>query len=256
MKTTQLTIKALLILSMFSCEGNKTKEIDKTFSDSIQTSEPSEILKSEGIDISNNDVESTEETLDINTIIGEGIIWRRQGEGNNNWAEIVATNIAGFKQNVEIGEIVQLIPLRKELPIIKLEVIKTIKRDDFDDGTNIWYEVKLESISEKYKEYWSIESLPGTGQEYPSEVLIVYPPVKNCTLLQGAQFESKDLPENISNEIIKGALDFDGDSRPDALVCDFCCSTRQPIGTCDYTCGETYLKLNNQWILSNSSQPM
>ena len=254
MKTTQLIIKALLIISICSCGGNKTKEINDN--DSIQTTTHSKLNKSEEIDVSKNDVESTKETLDINTTIGEGIIWRREIEGNNNWSEIVATNIFGFKQNVDTGEIVQLIPLRKELPIIKLKVIKTKKRDDFDDGTDIWYEVELESISENYKEYWSIKSLPGIRQEYPSEVLIVYPPVKNCTLLQGVQFESKDLPENISNDIIKGALDFNGDNRPDALVCDFCCSSRQPTGTCDYTCGETYIKVNNKWKIINSSEPM
>jgi hypothetical protein len=157
---------------------------------------------------------------------------------------------------VDIGEIVQVIPLRKQLSIIKLEVMDTKKRDDFDDGTDIWYEVELEKISENYKEYWTIKSLSGIREEYPSEVLIVYPPVKNCTLLQGVQFESKDLPENISHDIIKGALDFDGDELPDAIVCAFCCSNRQAIVTCDNICGETYIKVNNKWTLIRSSSPL
>jgi hypothetical protein len=241
---------------MCSCGGNQTKGVNHNDNDSIQTTTPSKLPESEEIDISKNDMKSTKETLDINTTIEEGIISRSKIEGNNNWSEIVATNIFGFKQNVGIGEIVQLIPLRKELSIIKLEVIRTEKRDDLNGGTNIWYEVELESISENYKEYWSIKSLPDRSEEYPSDVLIVYPPVKNCTLLQGIQFESKDLPENISNDIIKGALDFDGDNRPDALVYEFCCKTRQPTGTCDYTCGETYVKENNKWIMINSSKPI
>jgi hypothetical protein len=226
-------------------------------SDSIQTITTSKISESKGVDISKNNLESTKETLNINTIIGEGKIARSKIEGNNNWSEIVATNIFGFKKNVGIGEIVQLIPLRKDIPIIKLEVISTEKRDDGD----IWYEIELETISENYKEYWSIKSLPCKSENYPSDVLIVYPPIKNCTLLQGIQFESKDLPENISNDLIKGALDFDGDNLPDALVCEFCCKKGGPTGgtceyTCKYTCGETYIKENNKWIMINSSEPM
>ena len=85
---------------MCSCGGNKTKEINDN--DSIQTTTHSKLNKSEEIDVSKNDVESTKETLDINTTIGEGIIWRREIEGNNNWSEIVATNIFGFKQLLDL----------------------------------------------------------------------------------------------------------------------------------------------------------
>ena len=72
MKTTQLIIKALLIISMCSCGGNKTKEINDN--DSIQTTTHSKLNKSEEIDVSKNDVESTKETLDINTTNGKDII--------------------------------------------------------------------------------------------------------------------------------------------------------------------------------------
>ena len=102
----------------------------------IQITSPAYLHESKEIDISKNDRESTKETLDINTTIGEGIIWRSKIEGNNNWSEIVATYISGFKQNLGIGETLQLIPLRKELSIIEFEVIKTKKTDDFNDGTN------------------------------------------------------------------------------------------------------------------------
>jgi hypothetical protein len=95
--------------------------------------------------------------LDINIAIGSGIISRGKIERNNNWSEIIAANIFGFEQNVGIVEIAQVIPLRKELSIIELKLIRTEKRDDFNLGTNIWYEVELENIPENYKEYWSIK---------------------------------------------------------------------------------------------------
>lgn len=133
-------------------------------------------------------------------------------------------------------------------------MVNTNRRDELEP--DIWYEVKLESIPEKHAEYRTIKSLPEIREEYPSEVLIVYPAIRNCTLLTDMQFEAKDLPENISNDIIKGALDFDGDKLPDVIVASFCCKTRKPAGNCDYICSETYMKVDNKWTLVNSSQPL
>ena len=83
---------------------------------------------------------------DLNTIIGGGIIYRKEKlidltEGNNNWSEIVVANIYyspieapyGTAALPPIGETIQLIPHQKELPIIELKII--------EDG-------RLENISE------------------------------------------------------------------------------------------------------------
>ncbi|PLX13448.1 MAG: hypothetical protein C0598_03460 [Marinilabiliales bacterium] len=263
MRTPLLLILTLIITIFYSCEGNRTKEANHNESDKELLTE----TKDASSDTSQNpdasvlnetelqNLESLSETWDLKTTIGEGMIWRKEKvDGSDNWTEIVVTNIFGFKHDMDTGEIVQIVPLRKELPIITLAVVKTTKRDDFE--ADIWYEVKLESIPEKYTEYRTIKSPPELRQEYPSEVIVVYPAVRNCSLLYDIQFEAKDLPENISNDIIKGALDFDGDNLPDAIICSFCCKTRKPTGNCDYICSETYIKLDNKWTMVDSSQPM
>ena len=189
---------------------------------------------------------------DLNTIIGGGIIYRKEKlidltEGNNNWSEIVVANI--YYSHVEapygtaalppIGETIQLIPHQKELPIIELKII--------EDG-------RLENISENYKEYWSTESLPGINQKYPSEVVIVYPPIKNLTLLdinKEAYFETS------SKEDIKAALDFDGDKKPDLLVEEYCGKGGEINGEfyCELYEGATTIKINNKWFLIGHWSP-
>ncbi len=259
MKTIQLLILSMLIILVYSCEEPNTKKTTDKESDVKSASKFQDVstdsFQKTGLNNQENTSETLNETWDLNTTIGEGIIWRKEEtEGSNNWSEIVVTNIFGFKKNVDTGEIVQIIPLRKELPIIELAVVNTTKRDDL--APDIWYEVVLQSIPEKHQEYRTVKSLPDIRQEYPSDVLLVYPAVKNCTLLFDMQFDAKNLPEKISNDIIKAALDLDGDKLPDVIVCSFCCKTRKTTGNCDYICGETYLKVNNKWTMINSSQPM
>ena len=228
MKAIQIIIKSLLIVLVCSCRSDKTKELN-------QNIDPAKLHESE-INTTKKDSEPSDGIWGINTTIGEGTLWRKEKTyGSNNWSDIVATNI-GFKEIVGIGEIVQVIPLRKELPIIKLSVIKTRKRNDEGD---IWYEVYLGEIPKEHEEYWKIKTPPERRPEFPSDLLIIYPVIENCTRLQGIQFEAKDLPVNISNDIIQCALDFNGDKLPDALG----------LGEDAASVEATYIKVNNEWIL-------
>ena len=221
MKALQIMIKSLLILLVFSCGSDKTKKLNQNENDSKTVNQNREYTTDSNQNITPAQIHGSEiyatkkgsEPSDMiwskNTTIGEGILWRKEKTyGSNNWPDIVVSNIFGFKETVSIGEIVQIVPLRKELPIIKLSVIETRKRNDFGDT---WYEVDLENIPKDHEEYWSINT------PFPSDLLIIYPVIKNCTRLQGIQFEAKDLPVNISNDIIQCALDFNGDKLPDAL---------------------------------------
>lgn len=256
MRGIQLSLLALTLVLLYSCESaNKAEhhQHPEPTTDSLPSSS-STIHNAEEPGTPSQDLQPTNTRWDSTTIIGEGIIWRKKDDESDKWSDIVATNIFGFKRKVELGEMVQLVPLRKELPILNLKVIRTLKRDEM--APDIWYEIDLENIPKQHEIFWTIDPPKNMGPPYPSKFLAVYPPIKNCTLLDPVQFDTKDLPANTSIEEIKGALDFDGDELPDALVCEFCCDDSEQIGNCEYTCGQTYLKVNKQWISINSSQPM
>ena len=252
MKALQIMMKSLLILLIFSCGSDKTKKLNQNKNDSKIVNQNREYTTDSNQNITPAQIHGSEiyatkkgsEPSDMiwskNTTISKGTLWRKEKTyGSNNWSDIVVSNIFGFKETVSIGEIVQVVPLRKELPIIKLSVIQTRKRNDFGDT---WYEVDLEKISKEHEEYWSINTPPERSPEFPSDLLIIYPVIKNCTRLQGIQFETKDLPVNISNDMIQCALDFNGDKLPDVLG----------IGEDAASLEETYIKLNNEWINSSA----
>ena len=238
-------ILSLILVSFLIACGNSTKENPK-----IATNNPQIAVKA--TDTTQTQFPTTKK-WDKTTVIGEATLWRNEEiEGSNEWKTVHATNVFGFKKDIAKEEIIQVIPLTKELPILGLKVTETTKRDDFD-GEDIWYEVELEVI--KNNEYWSYKGPKERRAEYPIDLLVVYPAIENATLLTKHDFSVEELPKNVSNTIIKGALDFDNDQLPDAIVCEFCCSDRSSATDCEYFCGEIYIKVNGQWILINSSQP-
>ena len=231
----------LVLLFLISCENTKKEASNhKLKTETIKT-----------IDTTQTNFAATN-TWNASTTIGEATVLRtKETDSSNTWTQIQAVNVFGFKKDVPLGKIVQVIPLSKKLPILGLKVTKTTKRDDFED--DIWYEVHLESIQNKA--YFTFKEPKERSDAYPIDLLVVYPAVENCILLENKPFKTDDLPKNITNEIIKGALDFDNDGLPDAIVCEFCCENRMSADECEYFCGETYLKVDGKWILINSSSP-
>lgn len=202
------------------------------------------------------DTEYSEEVIiGVLPIVGSGIVSRSDLDSISNlYNYIDISNIFGFTSKLDVNEMIQVVPLRKELPIVELPVISTEYRND--TGFDVWYELELGAI--KNDKYSSVAALPEMSAEYPSDVLCIYPVQENCQLLDIKALRKDDLPINVTLDIVKGALDFNNDGIPDALDIEFCCSTRKPRHSedCDYTCGETYVKLGEKWVMINSSQPM
>lgn len=229
----------LMLLGHFSCKKNNKENIIKEVKIVLDTTQRSRSLNL---------------VWDKNTTIADGIVYR-SGE-NNNWKSVFATNIFGFKNNPPHGEFAQIVPLRTDLPTIELKITKTTKRNDVDDYDKKydWYEVELEPI--KNKNYWIVKSPKNIRAEYPSDILVIYPAIKNVSLLDINKLEESELPKNTTINAIKGALDFNNDGLPDAVVTQFCCGNKTNKKDCEYECGETYLKLSGNWLQINSSQPL
>ncbi len=180
------------------------------------------------------------------------MIWRREAvDGSEDWTSVHAFNVDGFRNEVVEGAMVQIFPLADGLPIIELKIINATRREDMGKPS---YHLELEEITDK--SYWTFKGPPERRAEFPTDLLVLYPPIKQASLMSNKTLLQEDLPENIKSDIIKSALDFDGDGKADAIVCYFCCRDRSPIDNCDYHCNETYVKINNNWVMTNSSQPM
>ena len=247
MKRTSIVITLLLIILAFACKESKNKETV------IYTKKEVIVDKKIVLDTTQNS-KTKNTTWSKNTSIAEGIIYRSGEE--NSWKSVFATNIFGFKKKPKIGDYAQIIPLRNDLSVLELKINKTDKRNDVDENDSKfdWYSVFLESV--KNKDYWTVKSPKDIRAEYPSDVLVVYPPIKNAVLLDSSKLTASDVPKNTAIDVIKGALDFDGDSLPEALVVSFCCNDKTTHKDCEYECSETYLKIDGKWTLIDSSKPL
>lgn len=239
----RITVLLLTIIAVTSCNNEIVQE-------EKQKEVPVEIVTS--TDTTQSHLPKNQ-TWDSNTVIGEAVIWRSEEvDGSNDWTSVAVTNIFGFKNDIPAGDIVQIIPLINKLPVLGLKIIDSKKMEGYDEN-DIWYNIKLEEVENK--EYWTFEGPEDRRAEFPLDVLVVYPAVKSCSLMETKNIKTEDLPSNITLELILGALDFDEDGSADAIVCKFCCKTRTQVGDCDYTCGEVYLKVGEKWMMVDSSMP-
>ncbi|MFT6134075.1 MAG: hypothetical protein ACJAZM_000558 [Cyclobacteriaceae bacterium] len=186
-----------------------------------------------------------EEGNTLLTIVASGQIWRTDDL-------IKVVGIYGFKKSVQLGEMVQVMPLRSELPAMIMEITQIRLRNDVD-YIPAWYEIELEDIEDEI--FRTIAAPSGMSDSYPSDLLVVYPPVKGCKRLFPGAYAPSELPNGMTDDQVKGVLDFDADSIPDVVVTQYCCK-EEADGSCDYTCGETYIKSDGSWYQVNESRPL
>lgn len=180
-------------------------------------------------------------------IVGEGEVWR-----SSNKVEV--TNISGFKRAPRLGEKVTIIPLDVDVPAIELTIRKAKRQTECDDlDGKPWWEVKLEPVT--HEKYFSAAGVPNRRDDVPFDVAVIYPAVKPARQLKRETLTQSMLPDGISINTVKGAIDLTDDGTPDVLLVEYCCLTSQPGQGCEYTCGKTFRKIGRAWKLVDTSNP-
>ena len=148
-----------------------------------------------------------------------------------------------YYKNLKVGEIVQLVPLDKELPNIGFRVtaVEKVKYEDYDEQPDCCDEYKVEAKI--------LKNIPNKYTGLNKEIvngLVVHPPVKDAKFL-----------ENLNNNY---SLDFDNDRNPDFSFYDYCLKefVNEDTGEvyCDLEGGGSRLLINNKWIDITEWTPM
>jgi hypothetical protein len=187
---------------------------------------------------------------DNQIVIGEGIVWRKDGA-------IKITNIFGFKCQPAIGESVLVLPRDPKLPPMSLDVTATVPRDDLNPGVFEWFEVELQMTN--HQKYLDYQQDSGRSADFPVDVAIVYPVQEGAQIIPIENLDSLDYPDYMNAKDIKFAIDFNSDSNPEAIVAEFCCDETDlaKLGYCEYTCGETVLRNEDgTWKTIGTSEPL
>lgn len=223
-----------------------------------QQSDKAEIFDQANM-VSNSTAEETtkeEPKLDIldslicrDTIVAQGIMIRKK-----NTLDIA--NIFGFLCQPKIGERVFIVPEDRILEPYDLEITSTVPRDDHNPGEIEWFEVYLQRVGiSEFSPIYKYKQDTNRGWEYPGAVAVIYPKVENARSLDKDSLNVNDMPANAKIRDVTIAIDWNNDNKPDAIILEFCCNENDKPNECEYTCGETYIKKENQWVLVYESSP-
>jgi hypothetical protein len=183
-------------------------------------------------------------------VIGEGVILRTSPTTAPPWDKVTIANIFGFKKAPRTGATVTVVPAHG-LPVVTLKVIGSQKRSELGRSFSA-----IDVAEVKDEAYLTAAPQPGRRPDSPDDVMVLYPAVKVAQAIAASAVSAGDLPPKVSPDLVKIAVDLNGDGQPDALVVELCCYSRaKPVG-CDLICGEKYLRTGKAWKLIDKSQPM
>jgi len=148
-----------------------------------------------------------------------------------------------FYKNLKVGEIVQLVPLDKDLPNLEFRVtdVEKVKYENYDFAPDCCDEYKVEATILKNipKKYIDL------NKEYINS-LVVHPPVKGAVFLENS---------NTNNSL---PLDFDNDGSSDFRFFTDCIKEQEINGEvyCELYADGSMILINNNWIELSFYPPM
>lgn len=196
--------------------------------------------------------------------IGEAVVERisENTDRHNNyfppWTEVKVTFFYLQKKPLEKKFVAQskvtLVPLEVNVAsfdwqIAKSEIIKA--RCDYHKLYN-WV-VELKPFTQR--EFFEIKPSPGRPEQFPFDVVVLYPAVKFARQIKKEQLTKQMLPNGTSLNTVKAAIDVTNDQKPDILLLKHCCDDATKATLCGYPCGKLFKQVNGKWELIEEYSP-
>lgn len=190
--------------------------------------------------------------------IEKAMVWRISENQDKNgsylppWTEV---KVSTFFETKPIADSkVTVIPLEVNIAPFDWQIAKSEKKEfGCDDAKPYAWEVELKPFTQQ--EFFSIAPLPNRAQEYPFDVVVLYPAVEFARQLKKEQLTEQMLPKGTSLNAVKAAIDVTNDQKPDVLMLEYCCHDATIAEECDYTCGKTFKQVNGKWKLIDEYSP-
>lgn len=166
----------------------------------------------------------------------------------------VNLNIFEFDQKPGVGEKVTVVPLEVNVAPIELKILKATESGGCDKSSPRNWQIELEPITRR--EFFEVSAIPNRREDAPFDVCIIYPAVEFARQIKKEQLTQEVLPDGITIRTVTAAIDLNNDLKPDILIAQYCCQdSTKPREECDLTCGKTFKKVNDKWMLVDESQP-
>lgn len=164
-----------------------------------------------------------------------------------------------FKHKPTNGDRVTMVP-RNGLDAVPLQ-IKSADIVHIDENERPVWSVAFADIDNKA--YLSQAPEPQRRPEFPFDVCVLYPEVPAAKSVPITSLQADALPKGLLIHNVWAAIDLNEDGAPDALFSEFYCKcpeiARGPKACdtcdCDYTCTQSFIKIEDAWTLIGETQP-
>lgn len=175
------------------------------------------------------------------------------GEARPPWRLVEITKV-GFHVNPKPGTKVTVVPLTAKAPSFSLSVVDSAQKPACGKPRKPWFSLLLSAVdSDALK---AIDPWPYRGEDVPIDVAVIFPEVKGARFIARKQVPQSDIPGGFLQRTVHGAIDLDGDAKPDILILQYCWSDPKLIfPECNAVTGRVYRRIKGKWKLIGKPTP-
>lgn len=169
------------------------------------------------------------------------------------WTSVEVTNVFGFKIQPRAGSRAMFVPVDIDLDPFELNLKSSTLQDGCNKSSPKWWSAEFQPITDQ--RLFDIRALPGRSEEFPFDVVVIYPSVSSARQIPKSEIRPDMLPDRVKLEMVKSSIDVTSDGSPDIVVTEYCCSNAAKAGECDLTCGAIYKRSGKKWHKIDTSKP-
>ncbi|MHA1538309.1 MAG: hypothetical protein ACTSUD_12190 [Alphaproteobacteria bacterium] len=161
------------------------------------------------------------------------------------WRLVEITKV-GFKVNPKAGTKVTVVPLTTKAPSFSLSVVDSAKKPACGSPSRPWFQVLLSEVDSAALR--AVDAWPYRGENLPIDVAVFFPEVKGARFIERGKVPQSDIPGGFLRRTVHGAIDLDGDARPDVIFLQYCRGDAKKIfPECNALTGRVYRRIQGKW---------
>jgi len=169
------------------------------------------------------------------------------------WKSVEVTNVFGFDIQPRVDTRATFVPLGIDLDQFDLKLKLATLREGCAKSSSKWWVTEFQPVTDP--RLFDIRALPGRSEEFPFDVVVIYPAVSAAREIPRSEIRPEMLPRRVKLETVKAAVDVTSDGMPDIVITEYCCANGATTVGCDLTCGATYKRSGRSWKKIDKSTP-
>jgi hypothetical protein len=135
------------------------------------------------------------------------------------WTKVEIANVFGFKTQPRANSRAMFVPIDVDLEPFELNVKSSTIQDGCDKSSAKWWSVDFQEVYDR--RVFDVKPLSGRSEEFPFDVVVIYPSVSAARQIPKSQIRAEMLPRGVKLTVVKAAVDVTGDGSPDIVITEY-----------------------------------